>query len=115
MQRLLNATDAVQWLQSRVTGALHMVAAVGGGARPGDEAVASLDAAAVAMELPPGRAHPLCHPAGRFTGVVQAFHQNDSSTPTTICGLTFMSGCRPIMRRVCCTVVLNTGAATSPP
>ena len=59
---------------------------------------------------------PAAQPLGGFLGTVEFEHQNDSSTAcTTICGLTFMSGCTPSMRRVCCTVALNTGAATSPP
>src|SRR5207253_7128964 len=91
----------------------NVFAPVGRRAGPRDEAVTLLDVAAVAVERArDARVQPL----RGFVGAAQVQHQNDSSAAfTTICGFTFMSGCTPIMRSVCCTVALNTGAATSPP
>ena len=90
-----------------------MLAAVGRGTGPGDEAVAGADLAAVGLQ----RARDLgAQPLRCLLGCVKFAHQNDSSTAfATICGLTAMSGCTPIMRSVCCTTSLNTGAATAPP
>ena len=95
----------------------HMRAAIGGGTGPGNEAVAGRDLAAVGVQgAGDARAQPLHGLASGLQGVERRWHHSDSSTAlATICGLTAMSGCTPIMRRVCCTTSLNTGAATAPP
>src|SRR5207253_10528024 len=93
--------------------AVHELASIRRRTRPCDEAVARAHLAAVAVHL---ARHAGAQPVGCFAGRAQDLHQNDSSTACTwICGLTFMSGCTPSTRSVCCTVALNTGAATSPP
>src|SRR6185369_17247691 len=90
-----------------------IVAPGGCRARPRNETIARTSLPAVTVQRPRDAA---AQPAGGLLGAVEFQHQNDSSTAsTTICGLTFMSGCTPSSRSVCCTVVLNTGAATSPP
>jgi hypothetical protein len=90
-----------------------MLAAVSGRAGPGNEAVAQADLAAVGVQH---AGDAFAQPPGGLHGGVEFGHQNDSSTAlATICGLTAMSGCTPIMRRVCCTTSLNTGPATVPP
>src|SRR5690606_33369391 len=89
----------------------HKPAAISGGTRPGDEAVTCSQLAAVAQQI---TSHTFVQPLGDLNGLLQALHQNDSSTASvTICGLTLISGCTPKTRRVCCTVSLNKGAATS--
>ena len=91
----------------------HVLAAIGGSARPCDESVTGPHLTAVRAQF---ARHALAQPLGRLNRGLELDHQNDSSTAlTTTCGLTDMSGCTPSRRRVCCTVVLNTGAATSPP
>src|SRR5690606_36538651 len=81
--------------------------------RPGNESIARPDLAAVARQRPLHAVEqPICHGLGG----VEVLHQNDSSTSSvTIWGFTSMSGCTPRMRKACCTVSLNTGAATTPP
>ena len=80
---------------------------------PGKKSVTGLHASAVRGEL---RGHMGTQPTRGFDGRVQMLHQNDSASAlATTCGLTAMSGCTSSMRKVCCTVWLNTGAATSPP
>jgi hypothetical protein len=90
----------------------HMGTAIGGGARPGNEAVTRANQRLSVCKVPVTRARSHCTASGQWS----MGHHSDSSTPSaTICGLTAMSGCTPIMRRVCCTTSLNTGAATRPP
>ena len=96
-----------------VQGLRQILAPIGGRTRPGDERITGLDHSAVGTQL---ARHAGVQPLRSFGGAVQGLHQNDSSTDlATICGLTAMSGCTPNKRKVCCTVWLNTGAATSPP
>jgi len=91
----------------------HMGAPVRGRTGPGDEAVARADQAAVGLQRAGDAA---AQPLHGVAGGVEHLHHKDSSTGlATIWGLTAMSGCTPIMRSVCCTTSLNTGAATAPP
>ena len=91
----------------------HMLSGVGALTDPGKKSVTGLHASAVRGEL---RGHMGTQPTRGFDGRVQMLHQNDSASAlATTCGLTAMSGCTSSMRKVCCTVWLNTGAATSPP
>ena len=94
----------------------HMGAAIGGSTGPGDEAVSRLHTAAVRLQSTrDARAQPR-HGFSRLVQGGQGGCHSDSSTGlATIWGLTAMSGCTFIMRRVCCTTSLNTGAATRPP
>ena len=80
---------------------------------PGHEGVAGPHAPAVALQ----RARALlAQPAAGGVGPIESRDHKDSSTAcATIWGLTLMSGCSPRMRSACCTVSLNTGAATRPP
>ena len=91
-------------------------AAVGGGARPGDEAIAGAHLAAVGGD---GAGDPGAQPAGGGVGGLEGVDGHAQKLSCTalvvICGLTSRSGATPSMRRVCCTTWLNTGAATSPP
>ena len=96
----------------------HVGARVVGVAGPGDEGVAGTHAAAVGGERRGAAQHqPVHRCVGR--GESHQRHQKLSTSAgiswATICGLTSRSGCTPIIRRVCCTTWLNTGAATSPP
>ena len=94
-------------------GVAHMGTAVGGCAGPCDEAIPRRDATAVGVQRAgDARAQPLHSLVEIGQG---ADHSGSSTTSATICGLTSMSGCTPIMRSVCCTTSLNTGAATAPP
>jgi len=92
---------------------MDKLAAVDRRTGPGYETVTRANQAAVAAK---GAGDPAAEPVRRLRRSVELKHQNDSSTAwTTICGLTAMSGCTPIMRSVCWTTSLNTGAATAPP
>ena len=91
----------------------HKLAPIGCGAGPGDKAVAPGQFSAVGAQA---AGHAFAQPAGGLFSGVELRAQNDSSTAwVVICGLTLMSGCTPIMRRVCCTTSLKTGAAATPP
>ncbi len=101
----------------------HIGPAVVDAAGPGDKGVARLHLAAVGVQ---GAAtHTLAQPLhgrggacdrGHAGGVVGGgAHSGSSTSLATICGLTDISGCTPIRRRVCCTTSLNTGPATVPP
>ena len=106
---MFNHTSSGALLQSR----LHKLTAIRHTTRPSDETVPRTHTAAVGVQH---TAHLAAQPVRGFLGAMQSFHQNDSfSNLVTTWGLTAMSGCTPIMRKVCCTVWLNTGAATSPP
>ena len=85
-------------------------------ARPGQEGVTRPHLAVVSAQRvrTPGP-EPICGSRGRR----QVQHQKLSTSAApgwkTIWGLTSMSVGTPIMRSVCWTTWLNTGAATSPP
>ena len=85
-------------------------------ARPGQESVTRPHLAVVGAQRasPPGP-EPIC--GSRRRRQVQHQKLSTSAAPgwNTIWGLTSMSVGTPIIRRVCCTTWLNTGAATSPP
>ena len=87
-------------------------------AGPGDERLAGPDPAAVGGERRRAAQHQPVHCLADRSELLQR-HQKLSTSAgisrATICGLTSRSGWTPIMRRVCCTTWLNTGAATSPP
>jgi len=100
----------------------HEVAAIGGLPRPRDEGITRLQRAAVAAQpAPVAQRHARGQPGGCFLGCGQGrdHAQKLSVSPGTglalICAFTSMSGATFIMRSVCCTTWLNTGAATSPP
>ena len=91
----------------------HMAAAIAARTRPSQKAVTRTHLPAVAVQL---CAATLVQPLRSLLGGVQSGHQNDSGSALAMTwGRTATSGWMPIMRRVCCTVWLNTGAATSPP
>ena len=91
----------------------HMAAAIAAAARPSQKAVTRPHLPAVAVQLGTAK---LAQPLRSLLGVVQSRHQNDSGSALAMTwGRTATSGWMPIMRRVCWTVWLNTGAATSPP
>ena len=91
----------------------HKATGVGGGTRPSQKAVTGLHLATVGAQ---GAQNAQTQPVGCLRGSDEDGVQNDSAAGlVTICGLTAMSGGTPIMRKVCCTVSANTGAATSPP
>ncbi|MPM40186.1 hypothetical protein SDC9_86826 [bioreactor metagenome] len=94
----------------------HMKTAIGGRTGPRDESVSRLYQAAVGLQR---AGHAFAQPAHCVLGGRQGeknAHSGVSSTGLlTICGRTAMSGGTPIMRSVCCTTSLNTGAAEIPP
>ena len=92
----------------------HVGAAVGSGAWPGNKRVAGGHQPAIGLQRAgDARAQEGNGLLGGGEGL-QA-HNGSSTALATICGLTAMSGATPIMRSVCCTTSLNTGAATAPP
>ena len=91
-------------------------------ARPGDEGIAGRAPGGCRCAACRARAGPASARRRRALGsAVSAMrHQKLSRSAAagllaTICGVTSRSGGTPIMRSVCCTTWLNTGAATSPP
>ena len=85
------------------------------GAGPGDEGVATLDQAAVGLQgSGDARAQP-GNSLGYGCQGARPAHSDSSTALVTISGCTAMSGATLIMRSVCCTTSLNTGAATAPP
>ena len=86
---------------------------IDGRPRPRNEAISGLNQTTVAVKI---SGHARTKPVRGLGRGIELKHQNDSSTAcTTIWGLTAMSGCTDIMRKVCCTTSLKTGAATAPP
>ncbi|MNL48025.1 hypothetical protein D3C87_1708490 [compost metagenome] len=83
-------------------GIANVRAAVGGRAGPGNEAVTGPDLAAVGLQR---AGHRLAQPGNGVVHRIQqgqcARHSDSSTASATICGLTAMSGCTPIMRSVC--------------
>src|SRR3989338_10410006 len=82
-------------------------AAVGGSAWPGDETIAGTDLAAVGLQ---GAGHPLAQPGHSIVHRLEQRHRRHSDSSTalaTICGLTALSGCTPLMRSGCCTTSLK--------
>ena len=82
--------------------------------RPSDKTVVHLHFSVVRAK---SARDAFAQPLGGLVRCVESLHQKDSfsSSCVTTIGLTAMSGCTRIMRKVCCTTSLNTGAATSPP
>src|SRR3990167_1869540 len=94
-------------------GIAHMGAAIGRGTGPGDEPVTWLNEPAVSLQRPGDTGTQPFN--GSRCGGKDLHHSDSSTTSATIWGLTSTSGWAPIMRSVCCTTSLNTGAATAPP
>ena len=107
--RLLHQTGSSTRRQST----RHMRTGIDCRTRPSQKTIASANLTAVGAQC---AGHLRLQPARGLLRCVQLQHQNVSSTGSvTTKGLTAMSGATPRTRSVCCTVWLNTGAATSPP